>query len=296
MGDQAPGVMGLLATAMGLEQGPEGMKKLTQLMKQGKIGMKELFNFLDLAAGRAKETGAYDLAINSKQAVETRMANSYKLFAGSVGRMFDEEIKAPFKGFEKFFDKITAWIDEQEKIKKETGEIGKFETSVSLVTTLFDDLGTVLQGIVEGWGNLFSWLPGGSAGGVGGYLAKRQLESSYKDYTATGGNMSKREFARQQFYAVDPFNTEEDFNVFANNLDPTGSLAAGYKIDPLKDKMVSLLESIVQSTKDAAQKLLDAKYNNPVAPVTINVQGVTDPMANAIAVEDIVKDLFRTNR
>ena len=209
-----------------------------------------------------------------------------------------EEIKAPFKGFEKFFDKITAWIDEQEKIKKETGEIGKFETSVSLVTALFDDLGTVLQGIVEGWGNLFSWLPGGSAGGIGGYLAKRQLESSYKDYTATGGNMSKREFARQQFYAVDPFNTEEDFNVFANNLDPTGSLAAGYKIDPLKDKMVSLLESIVQSTKDTAQQqLLDAKYNSAVPPpVTVNINGATDPMAIKGIFDDSLKDIFRVPR
>lgn len=288
--------MGTLVQVMGLKPGQEGMAQLTKLMKQGKIPIDKLFEFLDVIAKRAKESGAYDLAINSKTSNETRMVTSYKLFAEAFGRMFDEEIKAPFKGFEKFFDKITAWIDEQEKIKKETGEIGKFETSVSLVTTLFDDLGTVLQGIVEGWGNLFSWLPGGSAGGIGGYLANRQLESSYKDYTATGGNMSKREFARQQFYAVDPFNTEEDFNVFANNLDPTGSLAAGYKIDPLKDKMVSLLESVVQATKDTAQKLLDAKYNNPVAPVTINVQGVTDPMANAIAVEDIVKDLFRTNR
>lgn len=281
---------------MGLKPGQEGMAQLTKLMKQGKIPIDKLFEFLDVIAKRAKESGAYDLAINSKTSNETRMVTSYKLFAEAFGRMFDEEIKAPFKGFEKFFDKITSWIDEQEKIKKETGEIGKFETSVSLVTTLFDDLGTVLQGIVEGWGNLFSWLPGGSAGGVGGYLAKRQLESSYKDYTATGGNMSKREFARQQFYAVDPFNTEQDFNTFANNLDPTGSLAAGYKIDPLKDKMVSLLESIVQSSKDNAQAILDAKYNNPMPPPVININGVTDPIAIKGVVDDSLKDIFRVPR
>lgn len=275
------------------------MKKLTQMMKQGKIGMKELFNFLDMAAKRAKETGAYDLAINSKQAVETRMANSYKLFADSFGRMFDEEIKAPFKGFEKFFDKITAWIDEQEKIKKETGEIGKFETAVGLVTSLFGDLADSISMIIEGWGGLLDLLPGGSM--ISQHLAQKQLSDAYyeskgaktyaeKQALYNAGSPGFDAFRREQFYAVDAFNTEAEYEKFVSN-------TQGKDIYGLvTGKLTGLFESLIQSTKDNARAILDAKYNNPVAPVTINVQGVTDPMANAIAVEDIVKDLFRTNR
>ena len=156
LGDHAPGIMGLLQSVMGLEEGKEGSKKLVTMMKKGEIGIDKLFAFLDLVAKRAKETGAYDLAINGKTAAETRMANSYDLFAQAFGKMFNQEIQAPFKGYEKLFDKMTAWIDEQEKLKKETGEIGKFETSVGLVASLSGDLSVVLQGIIEGLGNLFS--------------------------------------------------------------------------------------------------------------------------------------------
>lgn len=283
-----------MATSMGLQEGPEGMKKLTQMMKQGKIGMKELFNFLDMAAKRAKETGAYDLAINSKTATETRMMNSYKLFADSFGRMFDEEIKAPFKGFEKFFDKMTAWIDEQQKLEEETGEIGQFKTTISLVTSLFSDLAFVLERSSKGWVETFGGMLGGND--IKNYMAGRRLDSAYKDYQKSGGTSSKRDFAYEQFKIAVPDGTIEQFHKFANSLDPTGSLAAGYKRDPILEKLSSMFDSFMKSNEDTAKKLLDAKYNSPMAPVTINVQGVTDPMANAIAVEDIVKDLFRTNR
>lgn len=281
---------------MGLEEGKEGSKKLVTMMKKGEIGIDKLFAFLDLVAKRAKETGAYDLAINGKTAAETRMANSYDLFAQAFGKMFNQEIQAPFKGFEKFFDKMTAWIDEQEKLKKETGEIGKFETSVGLVTSLFGDLSVVLQGIIEGWGNLFSWLPGGQGGGVGSYLANRELTSSYKDYTSKGGTLSKTQFAKEQYYAADAFGTEAGFGAYANSLDPTGSLAAGYKIDPLKDKMLSMIDSLIQSSKETAQALLDGKYSNTAPPAVFNITGVNDPIAVGNIVDQKLKENFQIGR
>ena len=281
---------------MGLEEGKEGSKKLVTMMKKGEIGIDKLFAFLDLVAKRAKETGAYDLAINGKTAAETRMANSYDLFAQAFGKMFNQEIQAPFKGYEKLFDKMTAWIDEQEKLKKETGEIGKFETSVGLVASLSGDLSVVLQGIIEGLGNLFSWLPGGQGGGVGSYLANRELTSSYKDYTDKGGTLSKTQFAKEQYYAADAFGTEAGFGAYANSLDPTGSLAAGYKIDPLKDKLVSMIDSFIQSSKETAQALMDAKYNNPTTPNVFNINGAQDPILIGNIVRDVIKEQTQIGR
>lgn len=291
--------MNALLQVMGLQPGQEGMAKLTKLMKQGKIPVEKLFEFLDLIAKRAKETGAYDLAINSKTATENRMTTSYRTFAEAFGRMFDEEIKAPFKGFEKFFDKITAWIDEQEKIKKETGEIGKFETSVSLVTTLFGDLADSISMIIEGWGGLLDLLPGGSM--ISQHLAQKQLSDAYyeskgaktyaeKQALYNAGSPGFDAFRREQFYAVDPFNTEAEYEKFVSN-------TQGKDIYGLvTGKLTGLFESLIQSTKDNAQAVLDAKYNNPMPPPVININGVTDPMAIKGVVDDSLKDIFRVPR
>lgn len=301
---------------MGLEQGPEGMKKLTVMMKQGKIGMKELFNFLDMAAKRAKETGAYDLAINSKQATETRMQNSYKLFTESFGRMFDQEIKAPFKGFEKFFDRMTAWIDEQEKLKKETGEIGKFETSISLATSLFGDLADAVLMVVEGWGNLLDLLPGGK-GIVGKYLANKEMENAYYDYKGaksyadrqsldSAGRPGFDEFRKAQFKMVSPNATDADYAKFISSqnssvnplaaINPTNPQFMMSAANSMLPGFTSLVNSIIQSSKENAQAILDAKYNNPMAPVTINIDGAQDPILIGNIVDQKLKDSFQIGR
>ena len=318
--------MGMLAASMGLEQGPEGMKKLTVMMKKGQIGMKELFNFLDMAAKRAKESGAYDLAINSKTATEARMQSSYKLFAESFGKMFDQEIKAPFKGFEKFFDRMSTWIDEQEKLKKETGEIGKFETSVSLVTSLFGDLADAVLMVVEGWGNLLDLLPGGK-GIVGKYLANKEMENAYYDYKgarsysdkqslANSGMPGFNEFKRTQYFGVDPFATDADYAKFSGGLADNGSGVLGtlakYSsinmltnpfgglIDPQSPSNAlsmigGLLSDLLTTSKESAQAMLDAKYNNPVSPV-ININGAQDPILIGNVVRDVIKEQTQIGR
>jgi hypothetical protein len=61
-------------------------------------------------------------------------------------------------------------------------------------------------------------------------------------------------------------------------------------------KLTGLFESLIQSTKDNARAILDAKYNNPMPPPVININGVTDPMAIKGVVDDSLKDIFRVPR
>lgn len=141
--------MGMLAAAMGLPQGKEGMKKLTQLMKQGKIGMEELFRFLDMAAGRARSTGAYDLAINSKQAAETRMTNSYKLFADAFITFFDDKIKGTFGNITTSLDNLTEQLKKAADLQKATGIVGERKTQMDYILMIFSKAGDGLMLGVE---------------------------------------------------------------------------------------------------------------------------------------------------
>lgn len=315
--------MGMLAASMGLEQGPAGMKKLTVMMKKGQIGMKELFNFLDMAATRAKESGAYDLAINSKTATEARMQSSYKLFAESFGKMFDQEIKAPFKGFEKFLDRMTTWIDEQEKLKKETGEIGKLETLIELFVVSFSDITDGLSMVIEGLAGILDKIPGMDFD-IGKKLANRELENSYYDYKgaksyadrqalSNSGMPGFEQFRKDMFFKAQPKATEADYAKFSGKLgsstvnsdafslltNPIGSLVGGITnprtMDNATSRVESLLADIASYTafaKESAQNL----YNKYSTPVTINIDGAQDPILIGNIVEQKIKEQTQIGR
>jgi hypothetical protein len=178
--------MGLLATSMGLQEGPEGMKKLTQMMKQGKIGMKELFNFLDMAAKRAKETGAYDKAINSKQAAETRMSNSYKLFSDAFITFFDDNIKGTFNNFSESLDNLTKMFEVARREEQITGMIGEKKTQFEYVMYLFKTAGEGLMLGVESFYQLANRFGFKNPGTMQQTLADRQVIEKY--YAAKGAN------------------------------------------------------------------------------------------------------------
>lgn len=171
---------------MGLQEGPEGMKKLTQMMKQGKIGMKELFNFLDMAAKRAKETGAYDKAINSKQAAETRMSNSYKLFSDAFVTFFDDNIKGTFNSFSESLDNLTKMFEVARREEQITGMIGEKKTQFEYVMYLFKTAGEGLMLGVESFYQLASKFGFKSTGTMQQTLADRQVIEKY--YAAKGAN------------------------------------------------------------------------------------------------------------
>lgn len=172
--------MGLLATAMGLSEGKEGMKELTKRMKDGKIGMDELFKFLDMAAGRAKSTGAYDLAINSKQAYETRMSNSYKEFSLAFGKMYDSNIKNVFQGITSTLEDLTGAIKSSEEQQKKTGIFGWNKDLLDTLTETVMKLGEVLEQSAEGWWNLYARITNQPAGStMKTWIADREMERNY---------------------------------------------------------------------------------------------------------------------
>lgn len=144
----------MLAASMGLEQGPEGMKKLTVMMKKGQIGMKELFNFLDMAAKRAKESGAYDLAINSKQASETRMKNSYKMFSDNFITFFDDKIKGTFGSMSASLDYLADELKKAADLQKMTGIVGENKTQLDYILHIFKTAG---EGLMLGVESLYAF-------------------------------------------------------------------------------------------------------------------------------------------
>lgn len=174
--------MGLLATAMGLEPGKEGMKELTKRMKQGKIGMDELFKFLDMAAGRARSTGAYDLAINSKQAFETRMSNSYKEFSMSFMSLFDNQIKGTFSSLTTTLENLNKTM--QDAKNEETlrgGIVGDKKLQFEYILHIFKTAG---EGLMLGVESMYEFakmiMPSlRNAGTMNEALADREIKDKY---------------------------------------------------------------------------------------------------------------------
>ncbi len=320
--------MGLLQSVMGLEEGKEGSKKLVTMMKKGEIGIDKLFAFLDLVAKRAKETGAYDLAINGKTAAETRMANSYDLFAQAFGKMFNQEIQAPFKGLENLFTRMTKWIDEQEKLTKETGQIGKFETFVDYLTASLGDVADTLMMIVEGLGGLLDKV--GVDFNLGKRLAVRDLENSYyaskgassygdKASLSSQGMPGFEQYKRDMFFKSQPNATEDDYRRFSTNLfgaaspsgvvgtvgnvllnlpalgsisNPQNIVRTMESVSSIGPALMKTMDSLLQSQKETAQALLDAKYNNPI----INIDGAQDPILIGNIVRDVIKEQTQIGR
>ena len=180
LSEHAPGLMGLLATSMGLPQGKEGQKILTEKMKKGQIGIDELFKFLDLAAKRAKESGAYGLAITSKQAAETRMRSSYKDFALAFGGTYDSNIKGIFQGLADTLGELTSALNASEKQQKETGLFGWNKDLLDGLTETVMMLGEVLETAAEGWFNLYAKITEQSANStLKTFIADREMERNY---------------------------------------------------------------------------------------------------------------------
>ena len=180
LSEHAPGLMGLLATSMGLPQGKEGQKILTEKMKKGQIGIDELFKFLDLAAKRAKESGAYGLAITSKQAAETRMKSSYKDFALAFGGTYDSNIKGIFQGLADTLEELTSALNIEEDRRSKTGIFGFNKDLLDGFTESIMLLGEVLETAAEGWWNLFARVtnqPGGTS--LKTWIADREMERNY---------------------------------------------------------------------------------------------------------------------
>ncbi len=299
--------MGLLATVMGLEPGKEGMKELTKRMKEGKIGMDELFKFLDMAAGRAKSTGAYGLAINSKQAAETRMSNAYQGFALALGTQLDESIKSSFSGLTGLLESMTQWFDDQNKKQKETGEIGAFKSTMDWLIMGIKDFGSMIVLAGQGILDLISKIPG--LGGVKSmyktYMANRQLEDAYfaqqgaktpqaQWQLRTSGMPGFEQVKRDQFFAVDPFNTEAEYQTFAKNLSGAQSFTGNTALDipitlrkAVLDAVSGISDSVTQSLSDAMSRAV-----NSGNPPIFNIYGATDPVTTGKVVEDRLNQMF----
>lgn len=56
--------------------------------------------------------------------------------------------------------------------------------------------------------------------------------------------------------------------------------------------LMKTMDSLLQSQKETAQALLDAKYNNPI----INIDGAQDPILIGNIVRDVIKEQTQIGR
>lgn len=179
LGDAAPGVMGMLATAMGLGTGPEAMKKLTQLMKQGKIGMEDLKKFTALAEKRALDSGAYQNYTQSKEAAENRLGNAYKVFSDTFMNFFDKNIKGSFNSLADTMNHLSEVMSKVLSAEKEYGIFSAQRDMIDGIVEAFKTFGEVLQLALEVLWEIYSRTTGAQNGGLKGYLADREMEGNY---------------------------------------------------------------------------------------------------------------------
>lgn len=191
LGDQAPGVMALLQKAVGLEEGKEGSKKLVAMMKKGQIGIDSLFKFLDIVSKRAKETGAYDLSINSMTASQNRMNNAFEVFSSKFMTFFDEDLKSTFAFVQGVLDDMSttfAKIDESNA----KGQFGLgsdiWDVFVESLRSLLDMFDTAIEGLWE----LVSFIvPGAGGKSMKDFVADREMERAYFKEKGVTSQMDK---------------------------------------------------------------------------------------------------------
>lgn len=305
--------MGMLAQAMGLEPGAKGQEQLQKLMKQGKIGMDDLNKFIEIAKNRAINSGAYAAQITSRSAEQTRMSNAFSMFSDSFMMQLDESLKSSFGGVTGVLEKLTEWLDTQNKIQKETGEVGTFKFIVDYLWQIFKDFGSTLMLAIEGLGEIISIIPGlgDTKAKMKGYMAARQLEPGYFEKMGartpaeemkirTQGMPGFDNYAREQFYQIDPFSTEADYANFRNIL--SGGLSQGNPGIILNQMngpniMASITSAIFSGLKDGLGSLEDKfpnlgkgspTINNPV----FNISGSGDPIATGKAVQNELNQLL----
>jgi tape measure domain-containing protein len=293
LGDQAPGVMSGLAQAVGLT-GKDAQQVLRKKMEKGEIGIDSLLKFTDIMKKRAIDTGAYGAQVSSAQAYETRLANSYKLFALSLGTQMDESIKSGFSGLTGMLESMTKWFDEQNKLQKETGEVGAFKTIMDWIILGLKDFGSMLvlagQGIIE----LISKIPGldGVQSYYKRYMANRQIEDAYFEKQGAktpqaqaqlrmAGMPGLEQVKRDQFFSVDPKATEAAYQNFSQSLSGAQSFTGNTFIDSkvnmqraVVDAISGLSDSITKSLTEVMSKAVSS-INDPV----FNIHGADDPVA-----------------
>lgn len=303
----------MLAQAMGLEPGAKGQEKLQKLMKQGKIGMDDLNKFIEIAKNRALSSGAYAAQLSSRTAEQTRMSNAFSLFSDSFMMQFDESLKSTFGDITGVLEKLTEWLDDQNKIQKETGEVGTFKTTMDFIVQVIKDFGSMLSLAINGLAKLSSWLGFSDTGGeIKNYLAQRQIEASY--FKKMGAKTAADEwqlrmqgmpgyadYTKETFKIVNPQGTDAQYNEFlgrignaplfkASDLQP-GISKVDSQMAALADFFKPMTDYFEQAKSDS-KAMLDAKYNTPLGNVTINIDGSKDPIATGKAVQDQLNQLL----
>ncbi len=303
--------MGDLAAAAGLGGGADAQKKLVKMMEKGEIGIDILLKFIEIVKKKAIDTGAYSARINSIQAAESRMNDAFTYFSDSLIVQLDESIKSSFSGVTKLFEKMTAYFDEQNRIQKETGEVGTFKTVMDFLWQGVKEFGSLLVFAAESVAEVLSWLPlPGAKAAMQEYLARKQIEAGYfekmgakteKDQWGIrlAGMQGFNEYAKEQMYLGDPFNTEKDLPGFLKGVGmaPVFSPADMSMIGGANLVVQSQLSSLANIAPQL-RSLVDAftsgtKQQTPttVAPV-FNITGFTDPFAISTAVEDKMNQLL----
>lgn len=179
LGDQAPGVMALLQKAVGLEEGKEGSKKLVAMMKKGQIGIDSLFKFLDIVSKRAKETGAYDLSINSMTASQNRMNNAFEIFSSKFMTFFDEDLKSTFSFVQGVLDDMSttfAKIDEANSKGVFGAGSDTWDVFVESLRSLLNMFDTAIEGL---WELISLIVPGAGGKSMKDFVADREMERAY---------------------------------------------------------------------------------------------------------------------
>lgn len=299
-----------LAQAEGLS-GPGAQKELRKRMEKGEIGIDTLIKFTNIMKEKAIATGAYGDRISSIQAAETRMNNAFSYFSDSLVVQLDESIKSSFSGVTNLLEKVTVWFDQQNKIQKETGEIGTFKTVMDFLWQGVKEFGSLLVLAAEGVVEILSLIPGlGIKQQMQGYLARKQMEAGY--FEKMGAKTEKDQwrirlngmegfdqYAKEQMYMADAFNTGADTPNFLKRVGMApifspedmsmiggGRLVAQSQLSALSDiapQLRSLVEAFTSGTKQPTP--------TTVAPV-FNITGFTDPFAISTAVEDKMNQLL----
>lgn len=303
--------MGDLAAAAGLGGGADAQKKLAKMMEKGEIGIDILLKFIEIVKKKAIDTGAYSARVNSIQASESRMNDAFTYFSDSLVVQLDESIKSSFSGVTNLLEKVTVWFDQQNKIQKETGEVGTFKTIMDFLWQGVKEFGSLLVLAAEGVVEILSLIPGlGIKQRMQGYLARKQMEAGYFEKMGAktekdkwrirlNGMQGFNEYAKEQMYLGDPLNTEKDLPGFLKGVGMAplfspadmsmiggGNLAVQSRLSSLANiapQLRSLVEALTSGTKQPTP--------TTVAPV-FNITGFTDPFAISTAVEDKMNQLL----
>lgn len=245
LGDQAPGIMGMMVEAGGYKD----VKDLAKAMKDGEVGLKQLTAFIEIAKKRAIETGAYTAGTQSMGAYEMRVSNAFTNFSSSFMSFFEDTIKTSFANTTSSLESLAKYFKDMKAEEDRTGNISGFTTAIDFFVEAVDLFGEVIQQSLEGYAYLLSKLGINTnmKAGVKDYLASRQMEELY--FSARGDNtMMARaktrqlgmpgysEFAKSKYISLGA--TEEVATKLAGGLTVANDTAS--KINPLAGTLLKM--------------------------------------------------------